>query len=48
MWNFSMKLAQFNDYFVYIVGYDGLVILQQAISVDNVECTPMFFQLFKG
>ena len=37
-----MKLIQYNQCFISIVGNDGLLLLQQDISSDSAEYTPVF------
>ena len=43
-----MKLLQYNEYLINIVGTDGLVLEPQGISSPSAEYAPMCIQLFKG
>ena len=47
-WYFYMKLAQYNECLVSIVGIDGLVLQHQGISSHSADYTPMRFPVFKG
>ena len=43
-----MELAQYNEYFISIMGIDDLVLENQGISSHSADYTPIRFQLLKG
>ena len=43
-----LKLVQYNEYLVSIVGTDGLVLSYQGISSNSADYTPMGFPVFRG